>query len=301
MKTIEIANFPELLDTLQGLMTGPRARDLVYRGHGDASWKIASTFSRFSTTRIRMFDERAIKLLVREFVDGLASLGQTDLLEADYRTKLEMARHYDVPSPLIDFSRSPFIALWFAFNGIGEAMRQHHRDPESAEPRLALYAFDTNLAGVHFQRRTDPKKNERVFGLPLADFFRWEVPDLFSKGYPQGIMKFIRLTSPLNTRMQRQAGVFVYDTMDYSEFKAEGFEDFFGDDAVFREDGIDIPVLIKIVMPAGIRREVFEYLEILGIDGARLYDDHTGVAADVKNVFNYDRARRYWEASKLEG
>jgi len=300
MKTIEITTFPELLDELRSLMTGPRARDLVYRGHGDADWKIASTFSRFSTSRLRMFDGQAIELLVREFVDGLASLGQTDLLRADYRTKLEMARHYDVPSPLIDFSRSPFVALWFAFNGIGEAVRRHQRSPESAKPRLALYAFDATLAGLHYQRRLDPKWSERPLGLPLSSFFQMEVPSLFDEGYPLEILKFIQLTSPLNTRMQRQAGVFVYDTMEYSAHGAEGFEDFFGDDAVFRLDGIDIPVLLKIEMPADIRREVFEYLEILGIDGARLYDDHTGVAADVKNVFNYHRARRFWQATKPE-
>lgn len=300
MKTIEVTSFPQLLDVLRDLTTGPQARDLVFRGHGNADWKIGSTFSRFSTSRLRMFDEGAITMLVREFVDGLAGLGQTELLSADNRTKLEIARHHDVPSPLIDFSRSPFVGLWFAFNGIDEAVRRHQQSPGSDEPRLALYAFDTMLAGQHYQRRMDPERSARLFGLPLADFFRIEVPTLFDEGYPLGGMKFIRLTSPWNTRMQRQAGVFVYDTMNYPDCGAADFEDFFGDDAVSVQDGVEVPVLLKIVMPASIRSSVFEYLEILGVNGARLYGDHTGVAADVKNVFNYHRPRQFWMPSHPE-
>jgi hypothetical protein len=47
------------------------------------------------------------------------------------------------------------------------------------------------------------------------------------------------------------------------------------------------PILTKFLVPRSLAREVFEYLNIIGINGALLMDDYTGVAADVRNTFNY--------------
>ena len=37
--------------------------------------------------------------------------------EDNRRARLEFGRHYGIPSPLIDFSYSPYVATFFAFNG----------------------------------------------------------------------------------------------------------------------------------------------------------------------------------------
>jgi FRG domain len=60
----------------------------------------------------------------------------------DRRGRLEFARHYGVPSPLIDFSLSPYVALFFAFNGVKplEAKKGEH---------AAIYCLNVfELAGV---------------------------------------------------------------------------------------------------------------------------------------------------------
>jgi hypothetical protein len=57
--------------------------------------------------------------MISYFIVKLKSIGITPPFETDdRRARLEFARHYGVPSPLIDFSFSPYIALFFAFNGV---------------------------------------------------------------------------------------------------------------------------------------------------------------------------------------
>jgi hypothetical protein len=57
--------------------------------------------------------------------------------------RLEFGRHYGVPSPLIDFSYSPFVAAFFAFSGVrrptAAAQRGRRRAPKK---RAAIYCLN---------------------------------------------------------------------------------------------------------------------------------------------------------------
>lgn len=292
MQTIDITDISELLDHINRLLVSREGIQWVFRGQGNAEWSVASTLSRFSTNQNPHFEHAVIRLLVDQFVEGLVGVGQRDLMDADRRTKLEMARHYDVPSPLIDFSFSPLVALWFAFNGIGDVVRSGKEQSHYA----ALYAFDAENGGRLFDSRLKATSDgEKLDGLSPFGFFYPESPTLFDASFPLGVLKFIGLTSPFNTRMQRQQGCFIYDTMHYKEFGAECFDEFFGDDAIVGDSqGKPRHVLIKYRIPASLRHDIFDYLHVMGINGARLLEDHTGVAADVKNVFNHSPRQRFW-------
>jgi hypothetical protein len=50
--------------------------------------------------------------MIDHFIVNLISIGVTlPFDQDDRRGRLEFARHYGVPSPLIDFSQSPYVAL----------------------------------------------------------------------------------------------------------------------------------------------------------------------------------------------
>jgi FRG domain len=117
IREIHVRSFRGLLTGLEGFALGSNRDEYVYRGHSSTSWRLTSTFARHVTTTPR-FHGAAIEQLVSRFVHGLASIGNRELIGKDRRTRLEFARHHGVPSPLIDVTRSPFIALWFAFNGV---------------------------------------------------------------------------------------------------------------------------------------------------------------------------------------
>src|ERR1019366_5802472 len=89
--------------------------------------------------------------MLRHFLINLISVGIDPPYRDDTRRgRLEFGRHYGIPSPLIDFSRSPYIAAFFAFSGV--------RPYESKRAdRSAIYCVNVfELAGV-WARLMTPK------------------------------------------------------------------------------------------------------------------------------------------------
>jgi hypothetical protein len=93
-------------------------KDVRFRGQRNHAWRLKSTLARhlaspFSSTTTYTIDE-----MIDQFIVTLNSIGiDPPFVNYDRRGRLEFARHYGVPSPLIDFSHSPYVALFFAFNG----------------------------------------------------------------------------------------------------------------------------------------------------------------------------------------
>jgi FRG domain len=98
---------------------GRRSGAFLFRGHRDAEWRVESTLNRhrsFVSSPNLGYD---IDGMISHFIVRLKSIGVAPPFNSDdRRAKLEYARHYGVPSPLIDFSFSPYVALFFAFNGV---------------------------------------------------------------------------------------------------------------------------------------------------------------------------------------
>jgi hypothetical protein len=86
----------------------------AYRGHGSNAFQLSTTLHR--TGRVRL--ERYCHGELNEFhshaeaVLGLRlDLSKTD----DYSTVLGLAQHHGLPTPLLDWTKSPYIAAFFAF------------------------------------------------------------------------------------------------------------------------------------------------------------------------------------------
>jgi hypothetical protein len=114
IKTIRVRTAAGAFDVLENLSNWSR-----FRGHQKAEWKLKSTLARHFTAPPSHTTGINISGMIDHFVVNLASVGiAVPFDKTDLRGKLEYARHYGVPSPLIDFSLSPYVALFFAFNGV---------------------------------------------------------------------------------------------------------------------------------------------------------------------------------------
>jgi hypothetical protein len=99
-----------------------RRAQLVFRGHTDTNWPLQSTLDRHRPD-FKSDEQRAecFAALIREFrreAVGLASASYTfplgDALEL-------LARHHGLPSTLLDWTESPYVASYFAFDGAADA------------------------------------------------------------------------------------------------------------------------------------------------------------------------------------
>jgi hypothetical protein len=134
VKSKSWAGFRKFLDNYSGQKREKR-EPFIFRGHASSEWELKSTLDRechFSNDEDR---ERSYKGLLEHFEREATGLiaDRTSLPEGDAFELL--ARHLGVPSPILDWTQSPYIASFFAF--------------ETANPgpktRVAIWVFDRSV------------------------------------------------------------------------------------------------------------------------------------------------------------
>jgi hypothetical protein len=199
VKTIKVADANEAFEVLSKFAIPDDS--IVFRGHSKESWRLESTLARHVRGKLTKLSIQWMSNTLDHFFACLASIGKLPARPMSARTKLEYARHYGVPSPLIDFTRSPYMALWMAFNGV--------RPWDNGN--AVIYVLDVNGLGILWQKYTGG-------GGDAFDEFRWsERAEQFTHGYPIGILRFLEFPSSWNIRMLRQLGVFIYDSLEYGK------------------------------------------------------------------------------------
>jgi hypothetical protein len=219
----DFADLPSVLNELTALAKeGDTSPGYVFRGHNNSKYKLMTTWARFRGVPYEgwMPDiDRAIDM----FRVGLRRIGINPIEKSDRRAWLEYARHHGVPTPCIDFSLSPYIALFFAVNQF-EALNAKE-EIASDKKSVAVYALNLSRLADHWvsvlcgvsQGSEDFHKLHKEFLRPSDDWLASE--------YPANCLQYIPFPDARSVRMQKQFGVFLYDTLDYQQRNAEHLED----------------------------------------------------------------------------
>jgi FRG domain len=122
MDIIRKTTWSAFRDWLQGYFDqdARRRQQLIFRGHRDARWSLSTTLDRsykFSNDaeRKRFTDE-----LIEEFRRELMQVESHGAEELQGVAMELLARHQGLPSPLMDWTESPYIAAFFALANRGK-------------------------------------------------------------------------------------------------------------------------------------------------------------------------------------
>lgn len=163
MQTIEVKNLTDLFDEIRKLQTfaldkqiaNPGVSDIIFRGQQDARWELKTTLERYSRAEITM---PGYHRMLQRIAPAVASYTGR---EWDLDTEFDFdrinfphipaypfsvyVRHHGFPSPLLDWTRSPYLALYFALCDAGK----NNGD-------AAIYAYIDNPEGVHSKTAGQP-------------------------------------------------------------------------------------------------------------------------------------------------
>lgn len=109
----------------------------LFRGQLDPSWKLTSSFDRWFD-ELRADEARRIETanqLLETFKREMANAGHNQLMGLPEEQVMALAQHYGLPTRLLDWSESPYIAAFFAFVDVIIS----RREPEC----VAVWALDT--------------------------------------------------------------------------------------------------------------------------------------------------------------
>lgn len=233
----------------------------IYRGHADSNWKLESTLERtigdkWSSALASKFEDHYLNLFKSKY-----HIYNGD--EHEPKSKLawlSVMQHYGAPTRLIDFTESPYVALYFALEAYNPLLKND----------LAIYALDyssimdESLAYISRRDSTFRKTRHEIIGK--QDELFDDVVDRFS-------YEVVWITEPLelNARIDRQSGTFLV-----SGDKEKRIEELLSSD-MYKDVR-----LLKFIVPYTIYENIYALLRKMNINAKTIYGDLGGLAKSIK-------------------
>jgi hypothetical protein len=162
---------------------GAYISNLLFRGHGDSTWRLETTLERVMSDQLSLVDYYRIIHSIQPRLETLAGmkwetptvsnydmwartlrpLSEGEWLAVSY---LAYLRHHGFPSPLLDWTRSPYIAAFFAFRQLVKSATHvsiwtylewanSHKSATTGQPEIRGIGSHFSVHKRHFMQQSE--------------------------------------------------------------------------------------------------------------------------------------------------
>lgn len=247
MQTIVVSSWQEFMNLTSEL------DGWAFRGQQDAHWQLQSSLSRYLSAFVRdrsawrIQEQRAIRIFRRKAHNYLSDVRA---LSDDLRC-LGLMQHHGAPTRLLDFTKSPYVAAFFAL--------------ERAVSDAAVFAVNTPALWT-----------DRAIPVASPDLTRDKIdprrPGNFEKFFLSDENPVIWFGEPaeMDQRLIAQAGTFVLPGLLHQPL-----------DKILDQYTFSGELLRKIVLPSSVRDDAMRSLYRMNITNASLFPDLEGLARSI--------------------
>jgi len=258
MKEVLIKDPRELVEVVNGFSNG-----YVFRGQANASWPLTSSLERMlePVWDTDGFDFKKFEDFTLKRFMGKCHLYSSDAINpASKLEALALMQHYGAPTRLVDFTESPYLALYFAMETYNPL----------AKHEFALYAVDcTSLMKRSLEKLKDFDNKFSYDLRSLED----NKDSIFDDIIDRFTLELLWVSEPkvMNRRLDLQAGTFLTSINRRTRI----------------EDAINNPIysdvaMVKYVIPSSMYENVYALLRQANITSKSIYGDLEGLGRSVR-------------------
>jgi hypothetical protein len=253
--TLRLNSWKEYKEFVDGL-----SENWVFRGQSDAHWGLQNAIER---TEFITFYKGIEKDFLFEFQRGARNYLNKDETPEHLIEWLALMQHHGAPTRLLDFSKSPYIGAYFAYE---EGEFYNGED-------VSIWAIN-----VHYLKLKAIEVLKNTLENELSENQNLINENIFEKIFFNNNIRLVFPAEPfrMNRRYSLQQSIFISTGISEEPFMKQ--LDFLKDDIQ--------KMVVKIVVPAKFQKEVLRDLQRMNLHRASLFPDLDGYAASMRLRYN---------------
>jgi hypothetical protein len=259
--TIELKSLAELKEKLDKLPTDR----YIYRGHSDSSWKLQSSLERVLGAAYESNAEDTENFALTFFKRRSHLYDNSTFLKRPKLEWLSMMQHYGTPTRLLDFTYSPYVALYFALENI----------VKPSKDKFAIYAIDyETILKKSLEYLNEHLQNENK-SLAIEYNKLINNQDRLFNIIDKKALEILWVTGPriLNPRIERQSGCFLLSGNIKQQIKK-----------LLDSDLYKKAKNYCYIAPCSAWDEIYNLLKRMNIDSRTVYGGLEGLSKSIKTT-----------------
>lgn len=234
--------------------------EFIFRGHSNITWQLKTSLHRLLGNKYQETVEEFERYSLSEFKSKFYLYNKYDYEPKTYLEWLATMQHYGTPTRLLDFTESPYIALYFCLENAEKVQKDN----------MVIYALnyrEINKATISYLKNLDLD-----FSYDYLDIEN-NKDQIFENKITKLNIPILWISEPkrLNKRIERQRGTFLY-TND----RKKTYEEILKSDLYNKIDSF------LLEFPAKYWDNYYTILDKMNINGKTVYGDLEGLSKQIK-------------------